>query len=215
MSRMTKITDQQSAWAGDWGNEYVTRNPKSIAEYTEIYQKDYNCTRESMNEEFLGSLDRSISILEVGANVGVQLEYLQQMGFKNVRGIDVNEQAIEEAKRIRPAIMIEKASGFALPFPDASFDLVFTSGVLIHISPKDIGVLLGEIHRVSKRYIWGFEYYADAYTEVPYRGKNDLLWKTNFAKEYTDRFPALRTVHEKKFPMTDGVNVSQMFLLEK
>jgi len=76
-----------------------------------------------------------------------------------------------------------------IPFKDGYFDMVFTSGVLIHISPGNINRVLDEIYRCSREYIWGFEYYADDYTEVNYRGHESLLWKTNFPKLYLDRFP--------------------------
>ena len=39
-----------------------------------------------------------------------------------------------------------------LPFEDNSMDLVFTSGVLIHISPDDLLQACSEIHRVSRKY---------------------------------------------------------------
>jgi len=42
-----------------------------------------------------------------------------------------------------------------------------------------------------KKYIWGFEYYADEYTEIPYHRKRNMLWKTNFPKLYLDNLRAL------------------------
>ncbi|MBI5644486.1 methyltransferase domain-containing protein [Candidatus Kaiserbacteria bacterium] len=197
------------------GELYTKRNPQSIEEFDRIYLKDYNVTRGSMNEEFLAQLPKNLNILEVGANIGSQLEFLRQMGFSDLTGVEINDFAISEAKRIHPQVNVIKGSGFELPFRDASYDLVFTSGVLIHISPDDIQRIIAEMHRTSRRYIWGFEYFAPIYTEVTYRGKKDLLWKTDFCKLFLDTFPDLTLVHEKKYPMTDGLNVSQMYLLEK
>jgi hypothetical protein len=107
------------------------------------------------------------------------------------------------------------ASGFDLPFQSGWFDLVFTSGVLIHTAPKDIQDFMSELHRVSRSFIWGFEYYSPTYTEVPYRGNTDLLWKTDFCALYLKEFPDLELVHERKYLMTDEKRVSQMFLLKK
>ena len=215
MADVSKKTHQQMAWAGDWGNEYVDRNPLTIEEYEQLYIKDYAVTRDEINREFLGDLPRDISILEVGANVGVQLEFLTRLGFHNVRGIEINEYAVAEAKKRRPTIEIIHGSGFTLPFRDGEFDLVFTSGVLIHISPKDVGGFMREMCRVTKKYIWGFEYYAPSYVEIQYRGYADLLWKTDFAKEFMMQCPGLRLAKEKKYPLTDGKNETQMFWLKK
>lgn len=210
-----KTTKQISHWAGEEGDTYVERNPHSTKEMDDLYVADCGVSRTEMNLDFLGTIDKDISILEVGANVGTQLQFLHNQGFSRVLGIDVNRRAITDAKHLYPAIDVIEGSGFDLPFKDGSFDLVYTSGVLIHISPDDIQSIMSEMYRVSGRYIWGFEYYAPEYTEVTYRGKRDLLWKTDFADLFFARFLDLRLVKEKKYTMTDGVNVNQMYLLEK
>jgi ubiquinone/menaquinone biosynthesis C-methylase UbiE len=106
-------------------------------------------------------------------------------------------------------------SAFGLPYRDASFELVFTSGVLIHIAPADIEAALREIHRCARRFIWGYEYFAERYTAVEYRGNDDLLWKTDFAKLYLDAFADLRLVREERLTYRTGDLVDTMFLLEK
>jgi hypothetical protein len=93
--------------------------------------------------------------------------------------------------------------------------MVYTSGVLIHISPDDIEKALAEIYRCASTYIWGFEYFAETYTGVNYRGCDDLLWKANFASLYLDRFPALELVKERRVPYLADENIDQMFLLRK
>ncbi|KKK93499.1 hypothetical protein LCGC14_2692290, partial [marine sediment metagenome] len=70
-------------------------------------------------------------------------------------------------------------------------------------------------YRCSKKYIWGFEYFANEYTEVSYRGHDDLLWKGDFAKLYLDTFDDLRLLKEKKYKYLCNTNVDSIFLLEK
>ena len=212
---MAKSTDQMAIWSGDFGKDYTNRNPHSSEEMNTLYQKNFGVTRTEMNQQFIGDLDRSMKILEVGANVGAQLQCLQDMGFKNLHGIELLDYAVELAKKMTRDINIIQGSAFDIPFEDGSFDLVFTSGVLIHISPSDIGGALKEIHRATKKYIWGFEYFAENYTEVKYRGNENLLWKTDFAKLYLDNFKDLRLVKEKRFKYKNDENVDSMFLLEK
>ena len=92
---------------------------------------------------------------------------------------------------------------------------MFTSGVLIHINPDDLNTAMREIYRCTNEYIWGFEYYADEYSEIPYRGRRDLLWKAPFAKLYLDEFRDLELVKEQRIKYLDNNNIDSMFLLEK
>jgi len=62
------------------------------------------------------------------------------------------------------------ATAFEIPFPDGFFDVIFTSGVLIHIAPSDLPKALHEIHRCAGGFIWGLEYYSPQPMEVTYRG---------------------------------------------
>ncbi len=206
---------QLKQWAGSFGKDYSDRNILAPEELDESYNQKYGKTKTELNTLFLGNFDKSTRILEVGANVGNQLLSLQKMGFKDLHGIEINEYAIERSKARTNNINIIHGSAFDIPFKDDHFDMVFTSGVLIHISPSDIHKALNEIHRCSKEYIWGFEYYADEYTEVTYRDNKDLLWKTDFARQYLDSFDDLELVKEEKIKYLEDENVDTMFLLKK
>lgn len=204
-----------SAWRGAFGKEYTDRNALSDEQMENLYLKNYGLNRTSMNGRFLGSWDRSLRILEVGANVGNQLRCLQKMGFTSLYGIELQEYAVEMAKQSTRGINLVSGQAGDIPFRSGFFDVVFTSGVLIHIAPAEIGAVLTEIHRCSKQYIWGFEYFAEKYTEVNYRGHEGLLWKTDFAKLYLDNFADLRLVQEERFKYLNADLIDTMFLLEK
>jgi pseudaminic acid biosynthesis-associated methylase len=210
-----KKTDQIAFWASEEGQQYTDRNPQSVEHENSANLEMHGISRSDMNDVFLGTLDKSSSMLEVGANLGLQLEILRQGGFTNARGVELNPYAVEQSKKIHPEVNIIQGSGFELPFDDASFDLVYTSGVLIHISPETIPDFMREIHRVSKRYIWGFEYYAPELTEIEYRGRKNLLWKRDFAGLYQELFSDLKLVKEEKYPIKGTENIDTMFLLEK
>jgi pseudaminic acid biosynthesis-associated methylase len=212
---MVKITEQMEKWAGQFGKEYTDRNALSLEEMDALYQRNYGVTRAELNEQFLKGIDRSIRILEVGSNVGNQLLCLQRMGFSNLYGIELQNYAVELSKSRTKRINIIEGSAFDIPYKDGYFDLVFTSGLLIHISPSDIALPMREMHRCTREYIWGFEYYADKYTEIPYRGHGNLLWKADFAKLYLDQFEDLELVKEERLKYLDSDNVDSMFLLRK
>jgi len=204
-------TFQEENWTSEHGDQYNTRNPKTIEETDQLYLKNYNLKRSSLNEEFLGDLKRDIKILEVGCNMGAQLDGLKKMGFTNLFGIDVNRESLKVAKNNFDAMF---GSALDLPFKDNYFDLVFTSGVLIHISPKDLKQVTEEIVRCSKKYIWGFEYFSDTAKEIPYRGKENLLWKNNFSKFYLNNHN-LDLIKEKRIQYLNDKNEDVMFLLKK
>jgi SAM-dependent methyltransferase len=107
------------------------------------------------------------------------------------------------------------ASAFNIPFKDCHFDLVFTSGVLIHIHPSDVVDVMKEIHRCTKDYIWGVEYCASQYTEVTYRGHSSLLWKADFAGLYRREFADLVLVKEELLKYQHNDNVDSVFLLRR
>jgi pseudaminic acid biosynthesis-associated methylase len=206
---------QSEEWSGTFGKEYTDRNPQTPEAMDELFLRNFGVTRTALNLEFLGDLDRSMSILEVGANVCVQLAALGDMGFQRLYGIELQFYAIQRAKRCSPDVRLVQASAFDLPFPNECFDIVFTSGVLIHLNPETLPRALDEIVRCARRYVWGWEYYADTHHGVPYRGHDDLLWKGDFAGMYRDRFPELELVKEGRVPYLDNDNVDAMFLLAK
>ena len=198
-----------------FGKDYNNRNFYSPTELDDMYNERYGISRSEMNNVFLGDIDRDAKILEVGCNVGQQLRHLQLMGFENLYGIEIQQDAVEMAKSRTKNINIIQGSAFDLPFKDANFDLVFTSGVLIHIAPKNIKKVLEETYRCSKGYIWGFEYYADKYTQIAYRGRDNLLWKANFAGLYLNLFDDLELAKEKRVKYLENENIDTMFLIRK
>lgn len=212
---MNKIAFQEKKWQGKFGKAYTSRNPLSPAQMDKLYLRNYGIVRTKLNKEFVGNFNRSFKVLEVGANAGVQLVLLQKMGFKHLSGIEINQEALEIAKSMTKNINLWQGSASALPFKDNYFDLVFTSGLLIHILPANIKKAMREIYRISKKYIWGFEYYAPHYTEVQYRGEKNMLWKTNFPKLYLSLFKDLKLVKEKKVKYLCNENIDVMFLLKK
>jgi pseudaminic acid biosynthesis-associated methylase len=208
-------TKQMKKWTGDFGKEYTDRNALSSEEVDLLYKRLYGTTRTEMNYDFFHDLDKDLKILEVGSNVGDQLILLQKLGFNNLFGVELQSYAVELSKSRTKGINIVHGSAFDIPFKDLFFDIVFTSGVLIHISPDDIETALDEIYRCSNRYIWCFEYYAPNYTQINYRGRKGLLWKTDFSKLFLVRFSRLKLVRQEFYKYRDSDNEDVMFLLEK
>lgn len=131
------------------------------------------------------------SVLEVGANVGANLAHIAPY-VSRAAGIDINPSALRAARNRLPSVNLLEASARALPFPDASYDLVFTVGVLIHVPDDALADVMREMVRVSRRYVLCAEYYADQRQEVPYRGQAGALHRDNFGKRFLETCPELR-----------------------
>ncbi len=208
-------TSQLRTWTGNFGREYTDRNDQSPAELDQYYRKNYGVTRRRLNESFLHGVPKHARILEVGCNTGTQLLMLRETVFTQLYGIEIQSYALERAKRRLSQAEFRQASALSIPYPDRHFDLVFTSGVLIHIAPADLSKALAEIHRCSNSWIWGFEYYAPQLAEIRYRDHRDLLWKADYAARYLGQFSDLELVRERHLPYLNDANVDSMFLLKR
>jgi pseudaminic acid biosynthesis-associated methylase len=209
-------TTQINFWKGDFGKEYTDRNHYTDEVWDEFYKKNWGKTKLEMNQNFISQLPKDIKILEVGCNIGLQLRGLQRAGFQNLYGIELQPYAVEEAKKLTKNINIICGSGFDLPFKDNYFDIVCTNGVLIHIAPDDLPKIMKEMVRCSKKYIWGFEYFAEKITEINYRGHENYLWKADYADLFMKNFQNLKLVKKEMYPYIEHPeNKDYMYLLEK
>ena len=206
-------TDQIRRWSGDFGREYTDRNDHTPQQLDQFYLKTYAVTRRELNQRFLKGVPRDARILEVGCNMGTQLVLLKEMGFSRLSGIEIQGYALERAKERLGEAQLVKASALSIPFPDRHFDLVFTSGVLIHVAPAELPIALAEIHRCTKKWIWGMEYYTPQMTGINYRGHHDLLWKADYARLYRETFDDLELVNEARMRYLENQNIDVMFLL--
>lgn len=184
----TAATPQLRAWTGGFGDAYVDRHPftqRHLGPGTEAFRR------------MVGEL-RLESALEVGSNVGRNLRFIQTLFGSRVKlyAVEPNLKAFEALASETP-VQLEGAWNcdvFRLPLGDATIDVVFTAGVLIHIAPRDLGRATDEIVRVARKYVLCIEYFSHTPEEVPYRGHRGLLFKRDFGAFYADRFPNLRCV---------------------
>ena len=208
---------QEQEWAGEFGLEYTKRCDTTYAESLEHTLARYGVGKADMAREFLGDLDLGSLILEVGAGSGKQLVALRTLGFHRLFGIDIQESAVEMANETYD-LNVKLGSAYAIPYPDDCFDLVFTSGLLIHIPPEGLSLVMDEIYRCSKKWIWGFESFWFEELPITYRGKKDLMWLGDFSRMYFSRFfPSVEVVKEKVYKAldTEKEEFEVMFLLKK
>ena len=90
------------------------------------------------------------NVLDVGVGSGLFTEAFIQHGLE-VAGVDVNPEMVIVAKRYVPNGDFRESTAELLPYPDASFDLVFF-GLVLHESDEPLKVLQ-EARRVSRQRI--------------------------------------------------------------
>jgi pseudaminic acid biosynthesis-associated methylase len=183
----------EALWAGGFGDAYLERN-RAVAE-----------GRKPFWEARLAQMEVG-NALEVGCNLGANLVWLADLlGAENVAGVDVNENALEVARAALPKADVRRSVARELPFEDDSFDLVFTTMVLIHQPPDELPGVMDEIVRCSRRYVLCGEYYDDKLVEVPYRGERDALYRNDYGRLYQERYPELKLLDKGFLPRSEGV----------
>ena len=88
-----------------------------------------------------------------------------------ILGVEPNRHALAIARCASDKVSAMAGNIYDLPFKDQYFDLVFTSGVLIHI-PLERRVCPTQcwrIARVTRRYILAIEYYDRQETPIEYQ----------------------------------------------
>lgn len=94
-------------------------------------------------------------ILELGPNVGRNLAYLFDAGYRDLTGIEINGDAIALLRQSYPelgataTLIVSPIEDAIKDLPDGSFDLVFTMAVLEHIHP-DSEWIFAEMVRIAR-----------------------------------------------------------------
>ncbi len=82
------------------------------------------------------ALGRPLRALESGCGEGVNMIHLRQMGLNpsdyEFEGVDFSPEAVAEG--VRHGMKLSVGNGLNLPYPDASFDVVYTRDVLHHLA---------------------------------------------------------------------------------
>lgn len=129
-------------------------------DYCEMLELAYG--KHLMSEGGTKAIDRFVEglnlnnkdVLDIGSGLGGLAFHLASIHQANVTGLEINQAMIAEATARIPATINDKVNfccydgNMPLPFPDNSFDIVLTKGVLVHIEDKT--PLLTDIKRLLK-----------------------------------------------------------------
>lgn len=99
------------------------------------------------------------TILEVGCGYGRILKELEPLAFNRIVGVDFSPEMLAEGREreLSDKVELVHADASNLPFKNDEFELVFTSGVLMHVPPEKVMAVMKEMARVSQKTILNFE----------------------------------------------------------
>ena len=133
MSDSRQGSKQEALWRGQFGEYYTDRNALS-KEGMAALLKQWT----AILDVTTGAPPRSI--LEVGANIGLNLRAISQLSQAEFYALEPNGKArsrlIDDA--VLPAANVHDGICSSIPLETGSVDLAFTSGVLIHIHPDNL-----------------------------------------------------------------------------
>ena len=102
--------------------------------------------------------NKDVKILEIGCNVGRNLNFLFNAGYKNLEGIELNTKAIDLMKSKYPAmskvarIYNSTIEDKIRDFKDSQFEVTFSMAVLMNIH-RDSEWIFNELVRITKDYL--------------------------------------------------------------
>ncbi|MPY82672.1 MAG: methyltransferase domain-containing protein [Actinophytocola sp.] len=149
--------DVQSFWnAHPCGDHIVGGLHAAFADDYDRFFSAYDAWRYGRERHIPDCLDRTDwrdkRVLEIGLGQGAESEQLIRRGAR-WSGLDLTAESVS---RVQARLTVhelrhdalKQGSALAIPWPDSSFDIVFSHGVLHHI--PDIHTAQSEIHRVLK-----------------------------------------------------------------
>lgn len=149
--------DVQSFWnAHPCGDHIVGGLHTRFADDYERFFTAYDAWRYRQEAHIPACLDRTDwhgrKVLEIGLGQGAESEQLIRRGAR-WSGLDLTPESVDRVRarlavRQLPHEEIRQGSALEIPWPDNSFDIVFSHGVLHHI--PDIRLAQTEIRRVLK-----------------------------------------------------------------
>ena len=133
-------------------------NPRFWQSVVPDFQRQYKLTKNS-------------HVLDVGCAKGFMLyDFMQKIPGINVRGIDISEYAISQAKEeVKEFVSVGNAK--AMPFADQSFDLVISINTIHNLPLEECKQALREIQRVTKKNAF---ITVDAYRTTEEKNRMDM-----------------------------------------
>lgn len=186
-------SDQTKLWENKFGDEYQKRNvitDKDLIGRNILWGYIISKIHEDCSDDCIPSY------CEFGAGQGQNLIAIDNI-YKHssakhqpaLVAVEPNEAAYNEllALSINVTTINKSIEGLHPIKPLA--DVAFTSGLLIHIDPKNLLDAMNVVYKSAAKYVVCTEYFSATQRDIPYRGVDKSLWSNDFGGLYLDNFP--------------------------
>ena len=172
------MNKQELFWHSEYADKYIIRNSEfDVAQGVVAW------------EQMLSGVNNVNSILELGCNIGRNLDSLKTIYPEaELSIVEISPKAFEIVTSKFTFDFAENTSIASANLPLERFDLVFTSGVLIHIAPEDLLGVLERMYDWSSKYILICEMFSRVPRTVHYNGSDDLLFTRDFGRYFLENF---------------------------
>lgn len=133
--------ETHSRQADEFAHSYTVDDP---------YVDCFNYSRHRLDallEHLLPAPTTAIDLLDVGCGTGHHMQRYARLGYR-VSGVDGSDEMLRHARANNRSADIRKSDVDALPFEDASFDVVIAIEVLRYL--PDASRAIAEMHRVLR-----------------------------------------------------------------
>lgn len=114
--------------------------------------KEHGNIQSSLDYFLKFNIPKNAKILDIGCNYGTLIYNLYKLGYKNVFGIDINKEAINQGKKNYKSIKnkLKIYDGINISFQKESFDVVLMFDVIEHI-PNVQNFLKEQVYKILKK----------------------------------------------------------------
>lgn len=143
LDRFFRYRDPHAYWLQRGGNQYFSEQEAIL---TRTYRSEY-LARHIKKYPYR-------TLLEIGCGYGKQLKNLYQEDVR-FAGCDFSVPQLEKAKEYCAGLPVRflEADAEAIPVADKSFDMVFSSAVILHNEYEKARRIIAEMTRISRKYL--------------------------------------------------------------
>jgi pseudaminic acid biosynthesis-associated methylase len=174
------LNKQEKLWHSEYAHEYIARNSNFDVE------SGISAWKNMLTGIVLEEIK---TVLEFGCNIGRNLAVLEQFIPNSKKSIvEISPEAFKIVTTRFNLSSAQNTSILDSSFDSHSQDLVFTSGVLIHVEPGDLLKTMTKMYEISNRYILICEMFSRTPKTVNYRNSDDLLFTRDFGRYFMENF---------------------------
>lgn len=172
--------EQEQFWAKQYAAEYIKKNSDF----------DHRLGAKAWREILRKVNDQEIlNYLECGCSIGRNLIQVQQvLPQAKASIIEISKPAFDLVIENQNITQAYHGAILDSDFKHNSFDLVFTMGVLIHVSPDHLIETMKKMYDYSSKYILMGEYFNRTPVSIDYQGQKNKLFKCDFGRIFIQNF---------------------------